>query len=281
MMNKTALALGTFDGVHLGHRAVIEAAVKSGFKPVVVAFKYPPKMYFDKSVGYITSIEDKNRAFKALGVDSIQYLDFLSIRNMSSEEFLTFLKEKYNPAFICCGFNYHFGKNGAGNTSLLQEFCKQNDITLKVLEPVCEDNKTISSTYIRGLLKNGEVEKANRLLSIDFGFSGAVIKGDERGRTIGYPTANQNYPNNLTEIKHGVYKSLITVNGKTYNAITNIGHRPTFKTDNVGAETYIIDFYDDIYGEIADIRLAQFLRVDQKFNSIEALKEAIKKDIEQ
>ena len=278
-MNKTAIALGTFDGVHLGHRAVIEATVNSGFKPVAVAFKFPPKMYFDNSVGCITSLQDKDTALKKLGIKQIYYLDFTKIRDMSPKDFLVYLKNQYNPAFISCGFNYHFGKGGKGDTKLLAEFCRNNSITLKICQPVTALGSTVSSTYIRELLRQGEIEKANKLLPREFGFYAAVIKGDERGRTIGYPTANQLYPSELAEIMHGVYKSKITVNGKTYKAITNIGHRPTFKTDEVGAETYILDFYDDIYGFVADVRLIEFIRREQKFDNIEQLKNAIENDL--
>ena len=163
---------------------------------------------------------------------------------------------------------------------MLKEFCEQNGITLKVLDPICVDEQIISSTYVRSLLRDGLVEEANKLLADNFGFCAEVIKGDERGRTLGFPTANQQYPDELIDVKHGVYKSLVTVNGKTYNAITNIGHRPTFKTEQVGSETYILDFYGDIYGVPTDVRLIKFLREEQKFDSIEQLKDAIKKDIE-
>lgn len=278
-MNKTAIALGTFDGVHMGHRAVIEATVNSGFKPVAVAFKFPPKMYFDNTVGCITSLSDKDAMLKNLGIEKVFYLDFPKIRDMSANDFLEYLKKQYNPSFISCGFNYHFGKGGKGDTKLLAEFCKDNGIVLEICQPVTVNGSTISSTYIRELLKDGEIEKANKLLPREFGFCAAVIKGDERGRTIGYPTANQLYPNELAEIKHGVYKSKITVNGKTYKAITNIGHRPTYETKMVGAETYIIDFYDDIYGFIADVRLVEFIRSEQKFDNIEQLKSAIENDL--
>lgn len=278
-MNKTAIALGTFDGVHTGHQAVIKAAVNSGFKPIAVAFKMPPKSYFDNSIGCITTLADKDKALRELGLKETYYLDFNVVRDMSPAQFLSFLKNEYNCAFLSCGFNYRFGKNGAGDTELLREFCKKNGIVLKVLEPIEIDNNTVSSTYIRKLLSDGKVEKVNELLARPFGFSAPIIHGDARGRTIGYPTANQLYPKGLTDVKHGVYKTLITVNGKNYRGITNIGHRPTYATDEVMAETFIIDFYDDIYGMAADVRLTEFIRPEQKFGSVAELKTAIKNDL--
>ncbi len=279
MMNKTAIALGTFDGVHTGHQAVIKAAVNSGFSAFAVAFKFPPKTYFDDSIGCITTLADKDKALRDLGLHEIYYLDFPEVRDMSPTDFLQFLIKEYNCAFISCGFNYRFGKNGAGDTELLREFCEQNGIILKVLDPIAIDNTTVSSTYIRSLLSGGEIERANELLARPFGFSAAVIHGDARGRTIGYPTANQIYPKRLTDVKHGVYKSLVTVNGKTYKGITNIGHRPTYETGDVRTETFILDFYDDIYGMAADVRLIEFIRPEQKFGSIKELKNAIKNDL--
>lgn len=278
-MNKTAIALGTFDGVHTGHRAVIKAAVNSGFKPIAVAFKFPPKMYFDDGIGCITTPADKDKALRELGLNEIHYLDFPDVRNMPPADFLRYLKREYNCAFLSCGFNYRFGKNGAGDTEFLREFCKENGIILKVLEPIVIDATTVSSTNIRELLSEGNVTAANEMLARPFGFSAAVMHGDARGRTIGFPTANQLYPKDLIKVKYGVYKSLVTVNGKTYKGITNIGHRPTYKTEEVGVETYILDFSADIYGALADVRLTEFIRPEQKFGSAEELKSAIKKDL--
>ena len=278
-MNKTAIALGTFDGVHTGHQAVIKAAVSSGFKPIAVVFKFPPKTYFDHSIGCITTLVDKDKALRELGIREIHYLDFPAVCDMSPAEFLSFLKNEYNCAYLSCGFNYRFGKNGVGDTEFLRDFCEQNGIILKVLEPITIDNTTISSTYIRSLLSDGKVGKANELLARPFGFSAAIIHGDGRGHIIGYPTANQIYPKNLANVKYGVYKTKITVNGKTYNGITNLGHRPTYETGDVRAETFIIDFYDDIYGMSADVRLIEFIRPEQKFDSVDELKNAIQNDL--
>ncbi len=278
-MNKTAIALGTFDGVHIGHQAVIKAAVDSGFKSLAVAFKFPPKAYFDDSIGCITTFSDKDGSLRDLGLKEIYYLDFNEVRDMSPTDFLYFLKNEYNCAFISCGFNYRFGKNGAGDIELLREFCEKNGIILKVSEPIAIGNTTVSSTYIRSLLSDGRVAAANELLARLFGFSATVIHGDGRGHIMGFPTANQLYPKELAPVKHGVYKTIITVNGKTYNGITNIGHRPTYETGDVRAETFILDFYDDIYGMVADVRLVKFIRPEQKFDSLEELKTAIKNDL--
>ena len=138
-----------------------------------------------------------------------------------------------------------------------------------------------SSTLIRSLLANGELERVNDLCVAPFGFAAEVVHGDARGRTIGFPTVNQNYPKDKAPVKFGVYKSEITVNGKTYRAITNIGKRPTYKLDYIIAETYIVDFSKDVYGKTADLRLLKFIRPEKKFSGIEELKKQIEEDIKE
>lgn len=280
-MDKTAIALGTFDGVHIGHRAVIKAAVNSGFKPVAVTFAKPPKTFFDGDVECLTSYSEKDKKLRAEGIKEIYYIDFQEFKDMSANDFLEYLKVTYNCAYISCGFNYRFGKNGSGDTDFLARFCKNNGIILNITDEVLCNGEVASSTKIRTFLKEGDVEGANRMLGYNFGFSASVIHGDERGRTIGFPTANQLYPKHIVKVREGVYKSIIRIRGKSYNAITNIGHRPTFKTQQMGAETYIIDFYDDIYGYVADLQITHFIRDEQKFDSVDELKEAIINDLKE
>ncbi len=278
-MDKTAIALGTFDGVHLGHRAVIEGAVKSGETAVAVTFLKPPKAYFQKNIGLLMTPEDKKKEFEKLGIDRTFFMDFSEVREMSAEDFLRFLTETFNPSHISCGFNYRFGNCGKGDTALLEDFCQKNSIALTVIPPVLWDGEQISSTLIRECLNNGQVVRANKLLGRPFGFTAEIIHGDKRGRTIGFPTVNQMYPKSLTTLKFGVYKSSITVEGVKYKSITNIGVRPTFKTQYVSAETHIIGFDGEIYGQTVTVELLEFLREEKKFGSTEELKNAIEQDI--
>ena len=279
-MVKTAVALGTFDGVHLGHRAVIENVVTSPYRRVAVTFVVPPKALLGKSTGVITSAWQRRELLKGCGIDAVEFLDFNSCKDMSPLDFLKDLKDRYNCALISCGFNYRFGKDGAGETALLADFCSKNGIELKVVDPVCENVTVVSSSFLRSDLQQGRVETVKRLCGYNFGFSAEIVHGDARGRTIGFPTVNQIYPDELVKVKFGVYKSVVTVNGKSYNAITNIGVRPTFKTDFVSAETHIIGFNGDVYGCIADLRLIKFIRDEKKFDSLDELKQAIKNDLQ-
>ncbi len=274
---KTAIALGTFDGVHLAHKQVL--TLPDGYKKIAVVFPMPPKAILSGNPSLITSVEDKFAAIKGLGIDEIYPLCFNEIRDMSPADFLKLLKEKFNPDYISCGFNYHFGKNAAGNSELLKDFCLQNGIELNCHTPICVDSKPVSSTRIRELLKGGEIEKANRLLTCPFSFKAEVIKGDKRGRTIGFPTINQKYPENLVPVKFGVYKTRLSFDNKTHTGITNIGIRPTFKSDYIISETYIIDFKGDLYGKEIKTELISFIREEIKFSSLEELKNQINTDV--
>ena len=198
---------------------------------------------------------------------------------MSPEEFLEFLKEKYDPKYISCGFNYRFGKMGQGDTYLLKKFCADNGIELKIAEPVKVGDDIVSSTFIRNLLSNGDVGTASSLLSESFSFTATVIEGDKRGRTIGFPTINQRYPEELVKLRFGVYKTKIEIDNNVFYGITDIGIRPTYKSDYVISETFIKDFSGDLYGKTLRIIPIKFLRDEKKFSSLEELKRQIEFDI--
>lgn len=277
MQYKNAIALGTFDGVHVGHRAVLslpECECKTA-----VTFAVPPKSVISGGGELITSIKDKCKILQDLGFDSIELLEFEKVRDMSSTDFLEFLKTKYNPDFISCGYNYKFGKNGEGNTEILKEFCLKNGIELRVVECVKANSTAVSSTVIRKLLANGEIDEANKLLSAPFSFENEVIQGDKRGREIGFPTINQKYPEELVKIKFGVYKVYVEFEGERFEGITNIGIRPTYESKFIISETYIKDFSGDVYGKNVRIIPVKFLREEIKFSSVEELKNQINTDL--
>ena len=276
---KTAVALGTFDGLHFAHRGVCD--LPNGFKKVAVTFEMPPKMLMGGEAELIYTFEDKCKYLKELGFDEIVTLDFHQVKNTDPLQFLSFLKDEIGAFYISCGFNYHFGKNGGGDTDILADFCNKNGIELKIMPSyILENGVTLSSSYIRALLKNGEIEKANKCLYKPFYFEGEVLSGDKRGRTIGFPTINQKYPKDLVKLRFGVYKTRVEFDGKSFEGITNIGIRPTFETDFVTSETYIKSFSGDLYGKNVKITPIKFLRDEIKFNSVEELKAQIEKDLE-
>ena len=276
---KRAIALGTFDGLHKGHRAVLN--LPDGMQKTAVIFALPPKAVLSGEPRSIMTARDKCAALKKIGIDEIFTLDFNKVKDMPPEEFLRFLKDKFSPDLISCGFNYHFGKNAAGNTQVLGDFCKCNGIEFNCHGAVSENGEPVSSTRIREYLKNGEIESANALLTFPFSFTAEVISGDRRGRTIGFPTVNQKYPRELIPLKFGVYKSKIIVDQAEYDGITNIGIRPTFKTDYIISETYIIGFSGDLYGKEITTVPTHFVRGEVKFSSVEELKNQIERDIKE
>ncbi len=274
---RNAIALGTFDGVHIGHKRVLD--MPNGFNKIALTFSYPPKMFFANHYSLITLPEDKAEILKKLGIDEVITLDFEDFKDVSAEDFLSFLKKKYNPAYISCGYDYRFGKDGKGDCDLLKEFCEKEGIELFVAESEKIDNKPISSSIIREMLKNGEIKLANSLLTYPFSYSAKVIHGDERGRKMGFPTINQKYPEMLVDLKFGVYKTRLIIDEKEYFGITNIGIRPTYLSSFVISETHILDFSGDLYGKNIRIYPTEFLREEMKFSSFEELKQQILIDL--
>ena len=274
---KIALCLGSFDGIHKGHRKVL--CVPNDYYKIALTFKAPPKSVLNNENSLIMTLEDKCQALKEIGIDKVEVLDFLKIKDMPYDEFLDFLKREYNPSLISCGFNYRFGKAGKGSTDNLKEFCKANNIVFNCVDAVNENAVTVSSTLIRNYLLGGEIKKANSLLLKPFSFTSQVIEGDKRGRTIGFPTVNQKYPNELVKLKFGVYKTKVLIDGETYYGITNIGKRPTYETNYVISETYIKNFSGDLYSKYLTIIPQEFLREEKKFSSVYELQEQIKADL--
>lgn len=273
---KTAVALGTFDGLHAGHRAVLSKT--QGFYSIAVTFRIPPKAI--KAPCMLMTPEDRHQALIELGINEVSMFDFEDLCNLTPRQFLDFLRLKLGPTRIVCGFNYRFGKGAQGDRYYLSDYCAEHGIEFLCVESVCEDSSPVSSTSIRNLISCGDIKAANTMLYKPFGFTAEVIRGDHRGTKIGFPTINQPYPQLLVTPRFGVYSSTVTVDGKKYKGITNIGVRPTFKTEQVGSETYIKDFLFDVYEKSVRIELMDFIREEKKFSSLEELQNAIKKDVD-
>lgn len=275
MQNGVAVALGMFDGVHLGHQSVIKNATDSGLKSVAITFSSLPF----KTGGWLMTKEQKEEELKSLGIDEVFFLDFCEVCDMEPDEFLSYITKLYPIKKLCCGFNYRFGRRAMGDTAFLETYCSENGIEFCLSPMVSAFDTAISSSYIRSLISNGDIAKATELLTRPFSFKAKVSKGDQRGRTIGFPTANQVYPDDLVTPKFGVYKTKVLVDGKEYIGVTNIGLRPTYRNDFVTAETFIKDYSEDCYGKEIEIVLLDFIRRERKFDSIDTLKAAIAKDL--
>lgn len=274
---KTAIALGTFDGLHKGHRAVISET--RPYYSIAVTFYVPPKSVMTNEPQLLILPKDRENRLKELGINQVVMQDFDKVRDIEASQYVEDLCKKYNPSRIVCGFNYRFGKKALGNTDFLADFCSRKGIEFCCVSPQYEGQSIISSTAIREYIKSGEVQTASKLLYGGFSFAAQVLHGDARGRKIGFPTANQIYPELLVKPKFGVYKSRVTFDGKCYDGVTNIGIRPTYKTDTVGCETYIKNFKGNIYGKEMRLELLRFMRTEQKFNSLAELKSAILNDV--
>lgn len=274
---KTAIVLGTFDGLHAGHRAVIDSA--RGFHSIAVTFDIPPKSVISGKPELLILPDDRKLRIKSLGIDDVVMQSFDNVKEITAQDYLVHLKREYNPDRIVCGFNYRFGKGAEGNVQKIMEFCKANNIEFICVDPIKKDGVILSATNIRNLVREGKVKEASEQIYGGFSFCALVEHGDARGRLLGFPTANQTYPEELIMPKHGVYISEVMVNKKQYRSITNVGVRPTYRTDAVGCETFIKDFSGDIYGKNIRLKLLNFVRPEQKFSSQEELKKAILNDI--
>jgi len=281
--NGTSIALGNFDGVHIGHAAVIRCAVDSGSLTscVLTYKKLPLSVLTGKKAQKITPTSIKRKAVEKLGIEVYINIDFETVRNLSPEEFVVLLKEKLNAKKLCCGYNFCFGKDRSGDTETLIMLGKKHDIEVNIMPQVIENGEAVSSTRIRKAIANGEMEQASRLLCRNFAFDFKVITGDQRGRLLGTPTINQLFPTDFIKPKFGVYASFVTIDNKKYKAVTNIGIRPTFETSAASAETFIIDFKGNLYGQNIMVELTKFIRAEQKFSGIDTLKAQIDLDVQQ
>ena len=281
---KTAVALGLFDGVHLGHRAVIKAAVdqkKNGLTPAVFTFSTNYDTPASKgNLEFICTDSDRLAILESLGVEIVFMPEFEEIKGQTPIEFISdTLCDKFRAGFVSCGFNFHFGAKGAGTTELLAKECSVLGIALSVIEQKKSDGDTVSSSRIRKLLGEGRVEEANTLLGRRYFISGEVVHGFSIGNTIGFPTANQEIAVNRLVPKHGVYATLTEIDGRTYRSVTNIGIKPTIAGKRWPlSETHIIGYDGDIYGKSIKVSFLSFLRPEQKFSGLEQLKAQIVKD---
>ncbi len=280
MKNKVSVALGTFDGLHKGHMAVLRKALSESAEiKTVITFQTPPK--FPKSkAGLLMSADKKISVLKEMGFDEVILMDFDKVKDTEPEQFLGNIFSKMNVASITCGFNHRFGKGGKGDTKLLKEYCENNKANLNVCPPVEYEEKPISSTRIREELATGNIEKANLMLGYDYFIEAEIVHGDERGRTLGFPTINQNLPESSALLKFGVYETETEVEGKIYKSISNFGIRPSFEVDKPFVETHILGFGGEIYDKKVTVSFKRFIRGEEKFSSLSELKTAIKNDIE-
>ncbi len=282
----TSVALGFFDSVHQGHKAVILKAVEGkidGLKPVIVTFRTDESAPIKKqNVKYIVQDKTKLELIDKIGVELVVTPQFEMLRDIEPEVFVAdFLIGKLSAKRVCCGYDFKFGKNARGDIKLLEKLCSQYGIELAVVPPVMQNSVIISSTLIRKLLELGDIERVNEMLGYNYFIDFEVVKGNQLGRKIGSPTANQLFPSKVLVPKYGVYASYAYVDGKQYNAVTNIGIKPTVsKTQMLPlAETHIIGFDGDLYGQCVKVELVDYIRAERRFDNVDELKQNIALDL--
>ena len=272
-----AAALGSFDGLHLGHRQVIGNTLSApGLRPAVITFQQNPSFSLQKKpVPLLTTNEQKLALLEEMGVEVVYLLPFDRIRDMEPEDFVEALYRVCRVRALSCGFNFRFGKNGRGDAGLLKELCREKGIELSVTPPVSVAGETVSSTRIRACLEQGDVQQAGQLLGRPFGYDFEVTHGRQLGRTWGTPTINQPFPAGYVLPRFGVYASLVEVEGQKYYGVTNIGVKPTVGSDCALSETWIPEFSGDLYGKKVPVELLDFIRPERKFDSLDQLKNEI------
>jgi riboflavin kinase/FMN adenylyltransferase len=279
------IALGSFDGLHIGHLSliykVVEIAKKNNGKSMVFTFKNHPKTLINKEKApkLLMDNERKAKVLENHKVDMVCFKEFdFEFMKMAPKEFLEFLIFNYNVKGLVVGFNYKFGYKNLGNVELLKKLQSEYGYELYVMEPCTYNNEVISSTRIRKSLEEGEVLEASKMLGYPYSLSGEVVHGRKIGRTIGFPTANLKYNENFILPKIGVYYTGIKVNNKIYKGITSVGKNPTVEGKKLTIETYILDFDKDIYGEQIHVSFIKKIRNEEKFNNLEELKDQLEKD---
>lgn len=281
----SVISLGKFDGLHMGHRYLMEEVEKGkreGLKSVVFTFDIPPKSIHETGYKVLSTNEEKAQIFSAAGVDYLIECPFTEeFRKMSPYEFLAMLTAKINVKKIVAGTDFRFGYKRSGTYEDLRAYAGQFGYEAAIVKKKQYKGADISSTRIRECIANGDMAEANELLGYSYFLSGTVLHGNEIGRTIGFPTANQ-LPNPEKLLPpNGVYAVEVLLNGKTYHGISNVGCKPTIQGENpIGVETYIFDFHQEIYNQKMKVSFLKFIRKEQKFASLAELQAQLKRDIE-
>ena len=283
MKKKMIYALGFFDGVHLGHQALLEAclalAQQQNMRPGAITFeKHPQSLFTPTPPPLINTDADRDRLLQQWGMERVRKLPVTQeIMSTDWQVFLDQLLSDDAGGFVC-GADYRFGRGGEGDAQKLAAYCQEHHMPCVVVPDRLLDGIRVSSTHIRGLLETGEMEQAVRFLGHPHMLTGTVVTGRGLGHTIGIPTANLELPQSLVCPRLGVYACTAEVEGKIYPAVTNIGSRPTVGGHHITVEPWLLDFSGDLYGKPLTLRFFKFLRPEKKFPSLEALRNQIQLD---
>ena len=280
MNKKKIFALGFFDGVHLGHQALLRECVRMarqyGYVPAAITFdRHPQSLFTPTAPALINSNADREALLRRYGIEHI-YTVTVNEASMNTDrwDFLEDLLADGAQGFVC-GYDFRFGRKGMGDAQSVVDFCTNREMLVDVIPQQTLEGVRISSTHIRSLIENGNMEQATKFLGHPHILSGEVVSGRQIGRTIGVPTANVLIPEGVAIPKLGVYACLCHAQDQTFAAVTNIGSRPTVEGHQVRAESWILDFEGDLYGKTVTLEFCNFLRPEQKFADLQALRQEI------
>lgn len=284
-LQRKAVSLGNFDGVHLGHQKLmknnLEISKKYDLEPAVLLFKQNTKLRLKDEKEYMTSLEDKIEILSSIGIHTFCLIDFdEKFMNLSPREFIAeIINKKLNASYIICGKDYRFGKKASGDVDTLEKYEERYNYKTSVVDFEKEDEfNKISSNHLRDLIREGNIKNVNKLLARPYKIKGTIVDGMKRGRTLNFPTANLKLSFNYVLPIDGVYLTRINIDNKSYYALSNVGKNPTFGENSRKVETYILDFDQNIYGENVSIEFLEFFRYDIKFTSREELIEQMNID---
>ena len=280
------VALGCFDGVHLGHASVISRAKENAISlnvPLCIwSFAEPPKRFYAKdTIPLLSNSESKADIIENLGADIYISVKFdQEIASVSAEDFFNnILIDKLNAVSIVCGYDFSFGRGGKGNSALLYSLCNARGIEFISVESINIGGESVSSSKIREYIQNANIEKANLLLGRPYSIKSTVIDGKHLGRKLGFPTINQKIDKDLCKPANGVYLTRVTIDKNIYFGITNVGSQPTVLGSDILIETNVFEVTGNFYGKEILVEFLRFIRHEQKFNSINELVIQVNKDI--
>lgn len=285
--DSTGVALGTFDGLHVGHQEVIRTLIlncqRKNLKSCVFTFaNHPREVTTNKGAPpRILSLDDKIKLLESYGVEILVLLHFDErLMSIPADSFVRdILIKGLNTRYLTVGFDFRFGKGAQGNVDLLRAYSEDGHYEVDIVSPIERGGKKISSSVIRKLLEEGRIEEVNAQLDRHHHVSGEVVRGKQLGNKIGFPTANLKVSANMTLIKPGVYVTKTTVRDTVYYSVSNVGYNPTFDQKLFNLETYIFDFDKSIYGEIITVEFYTRIRDEIKMESLDQLVDYIKQDV--
>ena len=280
------VTLGKFDGLHRGHELLIQEILRLSKEQehvsVVFTFDIPPKVKVsDLSCKVLTTNEEKQHIFENIGVDYLIECPFTKeVMCMEPKDFIAWISTRLNMKYVVVGDDFRFGHNRQGDYQTLIAHEEEFGYKTIVVKKIQDNGRDISSTYIREEITKGNIAKANQLLGYEYLVKSSVIHGNRIGRTIGIPTINMQLPEEKLLPPNGVYVSRVTIADKEYMGVTNIGSKPTVsQTGQIGVETHILDFSEDVYERLIAVSFIEFIRREMKFNSIEELQKQMQEDI--